>query len=54
MDLSVNITLEAALDLGWKILADYFEPMENGIHTKMIEQFWPKRPAEGGVAVPGS
>jgi len=26
MDLSVNIPLEEALDLGWKILADVFEP----------------------------
>jgi len=42
MDLSVNIPLETALDLGWQILADYFEPMETGIHTKLIEQFWPE------------
>ena len=41
MDLSVNIPLEKALDLGWQILADCFEPMETGIHTKLIEQFWP-------------
>lgn len=42
MDLSVNIPLEEALDLGWHILADCFEPMETGIHSKLIEQFWPK------------
>jgi V/A-type H+/Na+-transporting ATPase subunit B len=42
MDLSVNITLESALDLGWAILADCFESMETGIHSKVIEQFWPK------------
>ena len=42
MDLSVNIPLEQALDLGWKILADCFEPMETGIHTKLIKQFWPR------------
>jgi len=41
MDLSVNIPLEQALDLGWQILADCFEPMETGIHSKLIEQFWP-------------
>lgn len=43
MDLSVNIPLEEALDLGWNILADSFEPMETGIHSKLIEQFWPKK-----------
>ena len=31
MNLSVNIPLEKALDLGWKILADCFEPAEVGI-----------------------
>jgi V/A-type H+-transporting ATPase subunit B len=43
MDLTVNIPLEGALDLGWKILADCFEPVETGAPTKMIEQFWPKK-----------
>jgi V/A-type H+-transporting ATPase subunit B len=53
MDLSVNIPLEGALDLGWKILADYFEPMETGIHTKLIDQFWPRpRAGTGGAASP--
>ena len=42
MDLSVNIPLEEALDLGWKILADCFESMETGIHSELIEKFWPK------------
>ncbi len=41
MDLTVNIPLEEALDLGWQILADCFEPMETGIHSKLIEDFWP-------------
>ncbi len=49
MDLSVNIPLEAALDLGWKILADCFEPMETGIHSKLIEQFWPKNQQTAGT-----
>ena len=44
MDLSVNIPLEAALDLGWRILADCFEPMETGIPTRLTEKFWPSRP----------
>ena len=43
MDLSVNIPLEQALDLGWQILADCFEPMETGIPTKLSDKFWPKR-----------
>ena len=43
MDLSVNIPLEQALDLGWQILAECFEPMETGIPTKMTDKFWPKK-----------
>ncbi len=42
MDLSVNIPLEAALDLGWKILADCFNPEETGVPSKLIAKFWPK------------
>ncbi|MBF8276545.1 MAG: hypothetical protein HW390_1618 [Candidatus Brocadiaceae bacterium] len=41
MDLNVNIPLEAALDLGWGILADCFEKAETGITSKLIEKFWP-------------
>ena len=43
MDLSVNIPLEQALDLGWTILADCFDPMETGIPTKMAEKYWPRK-----------
>ena len=43
MDLSVNIPLEEALDLGWKILADCFDATETGIKTDLIEQYWPKK-----------
>lgn len=45
MDLSVNIPLERALDLGWEILADCFEPAETGIPTKLVEKYWPKKSA---------
>ena len=45
MDLSVNIPLEAALDLGWSILADCFDPEETGAPTKLIETFWPRKSA---------
>jgi len=43
MDLTVNISLENALDLGWNILADCFTPEETGIQTDLINQFWPKK-----------
>ena len=41
MDLSVNIPLEEALDLGWKILADNFNKGEVGIPSKLADKFWP-------------
>jgi len=47
MELSVNIPLEKALDLGWEIMADCFTPQETGIKTEMIEKFWPKGRNEG-------
>ncbi len=40
MDLSVNIPLEEALDLGWKILANCFDQSEVGIPTKLSDKFW--------------
>lgn len=42
MDLSVNIPLEEALDKGWLILSDIFEPTETGIKDSLIEEYWPK------------
>ena len=42
MDLSVNLPLEGALDLGWEILADCFEPDETGIKSDLTDEFWPK------------
>ena len=42
MDLSVNISLEEALDLGWKILADCFNPNETGLKTNLLQERWPK------------
>ncbi len=41
MDLKVNIPLEKALDSGWKILADCFEPHETSFRTELVEKFWP-------------
>ena len=43
MDLSVNIPLEEALDLGWEILADCFEAIETGINSEILDKFWPKK-----------
>ncbi|MBI9100339.1 MAG: V-type ATP synthase subunit B, partial [Spirochaetaceae bacterium] len=41
MDLSVNIPLERALDLGWEILSDCFAPEETGLKSSLLEKFWP-------------
>ncbi len=41
MDLSVKVSLEDALDNGWKILAECFEPHETSFRTDLIEEFWP-------------
>ena len=43
MDLSVNIPLERALNLGWEILADCFNPEETRLRTELITKFWPKK-----------
>ena len=43
MDLSVNYSLEEALDLGWKILAENFDKMETGIKSDLVEEYWPSK-----------
>ena len=45
MDLTVNIPLEEALDLGWEILAACFEPNETGLKSDLIMSRWPKKEA---------
>lgn len=42
MDLAVNIPLEQALDLGWRILADSFEASQIGVRSEVLAEFWPK------------
>ena len=42
MDLAVNIPLEEALDRGWSILSQCFEPEETGLRTELVKKFWPK------------
>ena len=41
MDLTVNLSLEDALDLGWEILASCFEKDETGIKSDLTDAFWP-------------
>ena len=41
MDLSVNLSLEESLDLGWQILAECFEKDETGIKSDLTDEFWP-------------
>lgn len=41
MDLSVNISLEDALSLGWKILAECFTREETGIKSDLVNKYWP-------------
>lgn len=43
MNLEVNLPIENALDLGWKILSDCFERDEVGIKEKILEEHWPKK-----------
>lgn len=43
MELSVNISLEKALDTGWSILAECFTPEETGLRTELVMKHWPKK-----------
>ncbi len=41
MSLDVNLSLEAALDMGWNILARSFFSEEVGIKEQLINKYWP-------------
>ncbi len=41
MDLQVNIPITDALDEGWKILSECFEPNQLGIKQILVERYWP-------------
>jgi len=41
MSLEVNIPLEKALDLGWEMMAECFNPEETAIKRSMIDKYWP-------------
>lgn len=43
MNLEVNCPLEAAIDLGWRTLAECFEPHEVGIKQAFVDKYWLKR-----------
>ena len=42
MNLEVNIPLIEALNLGWKTLAECFDPHEIGMKQDLINKYWPK------------
>ncbi|QVL56691.1 MAG: V-type ATP synthase subunit B [Simkaniaceae bacterium] len=42
MNLEVNIPVEEALNLGWKTLAECFDPHEVGIKQDLLNKYWPK------------
>jgi len=42
MNLEIHIPIQEALDLGWKILAECFEPHEVGIKKSLIDKYWPR------------
>ena len=42
MNSTVSLPLERALDLGWKTLADCFEPKELLIKQALIDKYFPK------------
>ena len=43
MDLEVNRPLDAALDMGWRILADCFQPQEVGMKKSIVDKYWPAK-----------
>ncbi len=43
MDLDVNIPLEQALDRGWSILSECFDPQETGLRTELLREYWPNK-----------
>ena len=45
MDLSVKTSLEDALNNGWEILSQCFNPQETSFRSDLIKEFWPKKEA---------
>ena len=42
MDLEVDLPLERALDEGWALLAECFEPAQTGLPSALVERHWPR------------
>jgi V/A-type H+/Na+-transporting ATPase subunit B len=42
MNLEVNLALDDALDMGWKIFAECFKPEQVGIKQSILNKYWPK------------
>jgi V/A-type H+-transporting ATPase subunit B len=47
MNLSVNISVEKALDLGWTILSNCFVPEEVSMKKYFVDKYWPKEKVYG-------
>jgi V/A-type H+/Na+-transporting ATPase subunit B len=43
MSLDVNLRLEEALNIGWKILAECFQEDEVGIRESILMKYWPAK-----------
>ncbi len=43
MALDVVLPLEEALDLGWEMMAECFEPEETLIKQSLLEKYWPRK-----------
>ncbi|MGM0595436.1 MAG: V-type ATP synthase subunit B [Myxococcota bacterium] len=43
MDLSVDVSLNDALDMGWKTMAECFSAKEVGIKKEILDQHWPEK-----------
>ena len=50
MDINVSLPLEDALDLGWKTLAECFEPQELLMKQALIDKYFPKEGQDQGEA----
>jgi V/A-type H+-transporting ATPase subunit B len=42
MDLSVDMGINEALDLGWETLSECFDPDKVGIKQDIIDKYWVK------------
>ncbi|KAL0265497.1 UNVERIFIED_CONTAM: hypothetical protein PYX00_011000 [Menopon gallinae] len=40
MNLKINLSLEQALDKGWQILSECFDPNETGIKSDLVSKYW--------------